>query len=110
MKRLLIILICSIVIFMSCDSNVLNPVETGSVGISFKIPEEGNGILEIENRYDTIVKSIDLGILSPGTYLQGWDFTDNDGNYVNEGIYFIYIYLDDEPIYSGRQILVFNYE
>lgn len=111
MKKLLILISTIGFLNMNCESNVLEPVnDYGRLIIQFNISKEGNGLLEIENRYDTLVKSFDLGYLPTGSHGKEWDMTDNEGNPVVEGVYFIYVYVSGEPIITGRQILVFNYE
>ncbi len=111
MKRYLIFLFFIAVLNMNCESNVLEPVnDYGRLFIQFNISKEGNGLLEIENRYDTIVKSFDLGYLPTGTYGKEWDMTDNEGNPVVEGVYFIYVYVNGEAIITGRRIFIFNHE
>ncbi len=106
MKRILLLLFAVVVIIMSCKSNVLEPVHGEKLNFFYKIAEGGNVLIEIENRVNEVVRSFELGHLPNGHYQQGWEYTDNNGNPIVEGVYFIYIYVDEEPINSGLTILI----
>lgn len=108
MKRIFLLLFAVSIITMSCKSNMLEPVSGGKLIFTISLPEETHIYYEIVNRYNTIVKSEDLGILSPGYYEQVWSNIDNEGNVVNEGIYYLYIFADEEPFVSGTSFTVFN--
>ncbi len=108
MKRILLLLFSISVLSMSCKSNVLESVDGGRVTFSYSIAEGGYVLIEFENRVNEVFRSFDLGFLPIGHYQQEWDFTDNNGDKVAEGIYFIYVYLDGEPIVNGLSTTVVN--
>jgi subtilisin family serine protease len=72
--------------------NPFNPTTT----ISFQMPEAGNVSLKIFNIVGQVVRDLESGYLSPGSYQTVWDATDNFGNPVASGIYFYQLSVQGE--------------
>ncbi|MBL6964004.1 MAG: hypothetical protein ISR55_09275 [Bacteroidetes bacterium] len=94
-------------IISSCESNKLAPIEFGTVGIEYEIPNNGGNVfIEIKNRYNTTLKSDSLGFQPSGRYLYSWSNADES---FYEGVYFIYLYLDNELLGDIRVMHLSDY-
>lgn len=94
-------------ILPSCKGTDLEPIEFGGIHIEYEIPQNGGNVfIDIQNRYTTSVKTDSLGYKESGRYL--YNISNQDENFY-EGVYFIYIYLDDEIIVDGRRFFQVDY-
>jgi len=98
------ILILSIgLIVVTCSEPIVGE-GYGTVSINFSLPEEGNALLEIENRFDIIVASYDYGIVNPGSYSYEWSGRDAEGQLLPEGLYYAVLTVqleNDTKIFSS---------
>jgi len=110
MYRLTILpLIIGFILFLSsCESTPLEPLETGTVTFQYSLDNEGYVVVKITNRYNSVIKSFEEGIQPAGEYKIVWDTTDNRGNRIFEGIYFLSVYVDDEILLPKQKIILLN--
>lgn len=92
---------------LSCESNKLAPIEFGTVRIEYEIPYNGGDVfIEINNRYNTTVKSDSLGFQQSARYSYPWSIAEEN---CYEGVYFFYLYLNGELLGDIRVIHVIDY-
>jgi|GEM_PF-3426168 hypothetical protein len=103
-----ILFIFCIIFLSGCTSNKLEPTEPGAVWIGFSIPNKSDVSLKIKNRYKTNVRTFDFEDSLPGFYRIQWDLKTDEGNYVMEGIYFVFIYVNNELIHPQRKLTLLN--
>ena len=95
-------------VLFGCETTVLESLETGTVKIQFSLERESYVIVEIKNRYNSVVRSFDEGIIPPGQHEIIWDTTDNNGDRIFEGIYFIFIFVDGELLTPEKRVVLLN--
>lgn len=96
MYRSAILIISSLMIF-GCEEVELEPIAIGgSYTIAISLDEPADVYIDIENRYDTVVNTIDLGHLPKGPHHTTWDRLDRDGNELLPGLYYLRLSLNGE--------------
>jgi len=103
-KRILGLITASlfILILTGCSQPKLDEATSRSTQIEFALPQSGDALIQISNRFDTVVKTYDLPELNAGHHQIHWDGTDNDGDFLPLGIYWAALFLDGAQI--GRTI------
>ena len=90
-----------------CEDNILNTIDSnGTTNFGFELPNSGNVIFIITDRYNSEVKTFDLGELNAGLHTLSWDGKNNNGNNVNEGVYFYKIFVDNQ-LMAAKEMYLF---
>jgi len=74
--------------------------------ISFNQADYGSATLEIYNILGDRIKTIDLGVLSPGQYTTSWNGRDYYGEEVASGVYSYALFFDNESVLTKKMILL----
>jgi len=74
--------------------------------ISFGQAEYGTASLEIYNIIGDRLKTIDLGVLAPGTYTTSWNGRDYYGEEVASGVYSYALFCNNESVLTKKMILL----
>jgi hypothetical protein len=74
--------------------------------ISFDQVEYGTTTLEIYNILGSRIKTIDLGVLSPGQHTTSWDGRDYYGEEVASGVYSYALFFENESVLTKKMILL----
>lgn len=82
----------------ACRSSVLEPIDPQQIRIGYSLPSEGHIKLEILNSYYTRVRILVDEVKPQGSYFVEWDYKDDDGYLVLEGIYIIRFTFADEVV------------
>nr|MBC8376840.1 hypothetical protein [FCB group bacterium] len=80
----------------------------GSYTIGFHLDDSAEVYIDIENRYNTTVNTIDLGRLGQGEHRAAWDRLHKDGEPLLPGLYYLHLSIDGEK-YS-KTMAVYNLE
>jgi len=89
--------ILSLLVFWGCEEVSLEPQEPhGSYNIGFYLADSADVYIDIENRYNSTVNTIDLGKLGPGGHNTTWDRLHKDGESLVPGLYYLHLSIDGE--------------
>ena len=98
-----------LLVFWGCEEVKLDPIDIhGSYTIGFHLEASADVFIDIENRYNIVVNTIDLGKLGQGDHDTTWDRLHRDGDALLPGLYYIRLSIDREK-YS-KTMAVYNLE
>ncbi|MBC8549382.1 MAG: hypothetical protein H8D23_06995 [Candidatus Brocadiales bacterium] len=106
--KILIFHICVISIIVNCEYSEPGDWEPqGGISFGYALTDSAFIQFEIENRFDKIVRHIDVGEQPPGSYSFTWDQLGENGQRLAKGYYFVFFLKDGErQPYTGRAILL----
>ncbi len=87
----------------SLEQNTPNPFSTHTV-ISYSIPQQSNVMLNIYNFKGELVRRLHNGPKTAGQYSVEWNGLDDNGNTVNQGIYFYRLQTEDHS--EAKKLLI----
>lgn len=95
-------LVILLLVICGCEEVTVEPIAiVGSYTIAFNLDESSDVVIDIENRFDTIVNSYDLGNLPGGNHHMTWDRLDKNGEDLLPGSYFIVLSINGEKHTHG---------
>ncbi len=103
---------CTILLLISiigCGATPVEPIEDiGTWTVFFELESASEVSIQITNRFDTVIRLVDLGELPYGSHEYVWDKRDNNGELVIPGFYFIQLIADGKQIYSIKNWVVWE--
>jgi len=97
-----------IIILVNCEYSESEECEPqGSVSFGYSLTDSTFVQFEVENRFDKVVRQIDIGEQPPGSYSFTWDQLGENGQLLPKGYYFVHLKMDGErQTYTGRYVLL----
>jgi len=103
MRKLILLLLP---LFLCCHHTLLEPLDSGEMYLMFQLPPNTHLTGVVKDRVNTPVKHFDEGFQSNLFEIE-WDYTDDDGEPIYEGIYVITFYTDGQ-LFHEDTFTLFN--